>query len=111
MTKPAGALGDAGDHLRAAGGLSRQCPPPIPEPAAVAVFAGDHGVHAQGVTPWPQEVTGQMVANFLAGGAVCNAFAAQVGAEVCVVDVGVAADLPADARACCRARSAPAPPT
>jgi nicotinate-nucleotide--dimethylbenzimidazole phosphoribosyltransferase len=57
------------------------------------VFAGDHGVHAQGVTPWPQEVTGQMVANFLAGGAVVNAFARQLGAEVCVVDVGVAADL------------------
>lgn len=75
-------------------GLSRQCPPPIPEPAAVAIFAGDHGVHAQGVTAWPQEVTGQMVANFLGGGAVCNAFANQVGAEVCVVDVGVASDLP-----------------
>ena len=57
------------------------------------MFAADHGVHAQGVTPWPQEVTAQMVANFLAGGAVVNAFAAQSGAEVVVVDVGVAADL------------------
>ena len=65
-----------------------------PEPACVAVFAGDHGVHAQGVTHWPQEVTAQMVANFLAGGAVVNAFAAQLGAEVCVVDVGVASELP-----------------
>jgi nicotinate-nucleotide--dimethylbenzimidazole phosphoribosyltransferase len=65
----------------------------LPAPAAVAVFAGDHGVHAQGVTPWPQEVTAQMVANFLAGGAVINALAAQTGAEVVVVDVGVAADL------------------
>ena len=63
--------------------------------ACVAVFAGDHGVHAQGVTPWPQEVTGQMVANFLAGGAVVNSFAAQAGAEVTVIDVGVAADLDA----------------
>lgn len=51
-----------------------------------------------------------MVANFLGGGAVCNAFAGQVGAEVCVVDVGVAADLPATP-ACCPARSARAPPT
>jgi nicotinate-nucleotide--dimethylbenzimidazole phosphoribosyltransferase len=59
----------------------------------VAVFAADHGVHAQRVTPWPQEVTAQMVANFLAGGAVVNAFAAQAGAEVVVVDVGVCADL------------------
>ncbi|MEU3947039.1 nicotinate-nucleotide--dimethylbenzimidazole phosphoribosyltransferase [Streptomyces sp. NPDC029526] len=95
MTKPAGALGMLEIISAQLSGLSRQCPPPIPEPAAVAVFAGDHGVHAQGVTPWPQEVTAQMVANFLGGGAVCNAFAAQVGAEVCVVDVGVVADLPA----------------
>ncbi|MBL3665936.1 nicotinate-nucleotide--dimethylbenzimidazole phosphoribosyltransferase [Streptomyces sp. M2CJ-2] len=95
MTKPAGALGMLEIISAQLAGLSRQCPPPVPEPAAVAVFAGDHGVHAQGVTPWPQEVTAQMVANFLGGGAVCNAFATQVGAEVCVVDVGVASDLPA----------------
>ncbi|MEU9849900.1 nicotinate-nucleotide--dimethylbenzimidazole phosphoribosyltransferase [Streptomyces sp. NPDC047985] len=95
MTKPAGALGMLEIISAQLSGLSRVCPPPIPEPAAVAIFAGDHGVHAQGVTAWPQEVTGQMVANFLGGGAVCNAFAAQVGAEVCVVDVGVATDLPA----------------
>lgn len=95
MTKPAGALGMLEIISAQLSGLSRKCPPPVPEPAAVAVFAGDHGVHAQGVTPWPQEVTGQMVANFLGGGAVCNAFAAQVGAEVCVVDVGVATELPA----------------
>nr|WP_286157917.1 nicotinate-nucleotide--dimethylbenzimidazole phosphoribosyltransferase [Streptomyces fimicarius] len=95
MTKPAGALGMLEIISAQLSGLSRMCPPPIPEPAAVAIFAGDHGVHAQGVTAWPQEVTAQMVANFLGGGAVCNAFAAQVGAEVCVVDVGVATDLPA----------------
>jgi nicotinate-nucleotide--dimethylbenzimidazole phosphoribosyltransferase len=95
MTKPAGALGMLEIISAQLSGLSRQCPPPIPEPAAVAVFAGDHGVHAQGVTAWPQEVTGQMVANFLGGGAVCNAFANQVGAEVCVIDVGVAGELPA----------------
>ncbi len=76
-------------------GLAGIDPPPMPEPAAVAVFAADHGVHAQGVTPWPQEVTAQMVANFLAGGAVVNALAARAraGAEVVVVDVGVASDL------------------
>ncbi|MER5762291.1 nicotinate-nucleotide--dimethylbenzimidazole phosphoribosyltransferase [Streptomyces sp. NPDC002082] len=95
MTKPAGALGMLEIISAQLSGLSRVCPPPIPEPAAVAIFAGDHGVHAQGVTPWPQEVTMQMVANFLGGGAVCNAFANQVGAEVCVIDVGVAGDLPA----------------
>ncbi|MFD3927771.1 nicotinate-nucleotide--dimethylbenzimidazole phosphoribosyltransferase [Streptomyces sp. NPDC058614] len=95
MTKPAGALGMLEIISAQLSGLSRMCPPPIPEPAAVAIFAGDHGVHAQGVTHWPQEVTAQMVANFLGGGAVCNAFANQVGAEVCVIDVGVASDLPA----------------
>ncbi|WP_330238067.1 nicotinate-nucleotide--dimethylbenzimidazole phosphoribosyltransferase [Streptomyces sp. NBC_00525] len=95
MTKPAGALGMLEIISAQLSGLSRMCPPPIPEPAAVAVFAGDHGVHAQGVTAWPQEVTGQMIANMLSGGAVCNAFASQVGAEVCVVDVGAVAELPA----------------
>ncbi len=93
LTKPAGSLGDLEELSVRLAGLAGTCPPPIPEPAAVAVFAGDHGVHAQGVTPWPQEVTAQMVANFLAGGAVVNAFARQVGATVTVVDIAVAADL------------------
>jgi nicotinate-nucleotide--dimethylbenzimidazole phosphoribosyltransferase len=93
MTKPRGALGRVEDVAVALAGIAGACPPPLPEPAAVAVFAGDHGVHAQGVTPWPQEVTAQMVANFLAGGAVVNAFARQLGAEVVVVDVGVRAPL------------------
>ncbi len=94
LTKPAGSLGALEDLSVRLAGLAGACPPPMPEPAAVAVFAGDHGVHAQGVTPWPQEVTGQMVANFLAGGAVVNAFARQVGASVTVVDVGVLGPLP-----------------
>jgi nicotinate-nucleotide--dimethylbenzimidazole phosphoribosyltransferase len=74
-------------------GLAGTCPPPLPLPATVAVFAGDHGVHDQGVTPWPQEVTAQMVANFVAGGAVVNAFARQAGVNVTIVDVGVKAIL------------------
>ncbi|GAA1836979.1 hypothetical protein GCM10009836_14440 [Pseudonocardia ailaonensis] len=93
MTKPRGSLGRVEDLAVRLAGIAGECPPPVPEPAAVAVFAGDHGVHAQGVTPWPQEVTAQMVGNFLAGGAVVNAFARQLGAEVQVVDVGVAAPL------------------
>ena len=93
MTKPRGSLGALEEVSVRLAGLAGNCPPPLPEPACVAVFAADHGVHAQGVSPWPQEVTAQMVANFLAGGAVVNAFAAQAGAEVTVVDVGVAADL------------------
>jgi nicotinate-nucleotide--dimethylbenzimidazole phosphoribosyltransferase len=93
MTKPRGSLGVLEEVSVRLAGLAGSCPPPVPEPACVAVFAADHGVHAQGVSPWPQEVTAQMVANFLAGGAVVNAFAAQAGAEVTVVDVGVAAPL------------------
>jgi nicotinate-nucleotide--dimethylbenzimidazole phosphoribosyltransferase len=93
LTKPRGALG----RLEAAGirlaGIARSSPPPLPVPAAVGVFAGDHGVVASGVTPWPQEVTAQMVANFLAGGAAINVLARQVRARVVIVDVGVAADL------------------
>jgi nicotinate-nucleotide--dimethylbenzimidazole phosphoribosyltransferase len=94
LTKPRGALGVLEEVSIRLAGLARTCPPPVPEPAAVAVFAADHGVHAQGVTPWPQEVTAQMVANFVAGGAAVNAFAAQARASVVVVDVGVAAALP-----------------
>jgi nicotinate-nucleotide--dimethylbenzimidazole phosphoribosyltransferase len=93
LTKPRGSLGrleDAGVRLAAMAGT---CPPPIPEPATVAVFAADHGVHAEGVTPWPQEVTAQMVANFCAGGAAISVLARQAGARVVVVDVGVAGHL------------------
>jgi nicotinate-nucleotide--dimethylbenzimidazole phosphoribosyltransferase len=90
MTKPRGSLGVLEDVAAQLAGIAGSCPAPLPTSATVAIFAADHGVHAQGVTPWPQEVTAQMVANFLAGGAVVNAFAAEVGAEVVVVDVGVA---------------------
>ena len=93
MTKPRGSLGRVEDVAVTLSGIAGTCPPPVPEPAAVAVFAADHGVHAQGVSPWPQEVTAQMVGNFLAGGAVVNAFARRLGAEVCIVDVGVAGAL------------------
>ncbi|GAA0375117.1 hypothetical protein GCM10009541_16960 [Micromonospora gifhornensis] len=94
LTKPAGSLGLLEELSVRLAGLAGTCPPPLPSPAAVAIFAGDHGVHAQRVTPWPQEVTVQMVGNFLAGGAVVNAFARQAGATVTVVDVGVATPLP-----------------
>ncbi len=93
LTKPRGSLGELEGIAVRLAGLAGIDPPPMPEPAAVAVFAADHGVHAQGVTAWPQEVTAQMVGNFLAGGAVVNALAAQTGATVVVVDVGVACEL------------------
>ncbi|MEG3636108.1 nicotinate-nucleotide--dimethylbenzimidazole phosphoribosyltransferase [Micromonospora palythoicola] len=94
LTKPAGSLGALEELSVRLAGLAGSCPPPVPDRAAVAIFAGDHGVHAQRVSPWPQEVTGQMVGNFLAGGAVVNAFARQAGASVTVIDVGVATPLP-----------------
>ncbi|MFI9838402.1 nicotinate-nucleotide--dimethylbenzimidazole phosphoribosyltransferase [Nonomuraea sp. NPDC051941] len=94
LTKPRGSLGALEEIAVRLAGAAGATPPPMPEPAALAIFAADHGVHARGVTPWPQEVTVQMVANFLSGGAVANAFAAQAGVSVTVVDVGVAADLP-----------------
>jgi len=90
LTKPRGSLGALEDLGTRLCGMYGECPPPLPEPVTIAVFAGDHGVHAQGVSPWPQEVTTQMVGNFLAGGAVINAFGRQVGADVVVVDIGVA---------------------
>ena len=78
MTKPRGSLGMLEEVSVRLAGLAGRCPPPVPEAGlCVAVFAADHGVHAQGVSPWPQEVTAQMVANFLAGGAVINAMAAR----------------------------------
>lgn len=95
LTKPRGALG----RLEALGmqlaAIAGSCPPPLPTPAAVAVFAADHGVVAEGVTPWPQEVTAQMVANIRAGGAAISVLARQAGAAVTVIDVGVAGPLPA----------------
>lgn len=90
LTKPPGALGrleTLGIRLSAMAGA---CPPPVPRPAAVVVFAADHGVVDEGVTPWPREVTAQMVANFAAGGAAVNVLARQVGIDVVVVDVGIA---------------------
>lgn len=93
LTKPRGALGELEVLSARLAAIAGVVPPPLPEPAAVAVFAGDHGVHAEGVSPWPQEVTAQMVANLCAGGAAVNVLARRAGARVVVVDVGVAHDV------------------
>ena len=93
LTKPAGSLGVLEETSVVLCGVQATCPPRRLSRPVVAVFAGDHGVHAQGVTPWPQEVTAAMVANFRAGGAAVNVLARQVGARVVVVDMGVATDL------------------
>ncbi len=95
LTKPRRALGRLEEVGVQLAGIAGACPPPVPRPGAVVVFAADHGVVAEGVTPWPQEVTAQMVANFASGGAAINVLARQAGATVTVVDVGVATPLPA----------------
>lgn len=95
LTKPAGSLGlleKVGIRLA---GIAGQCPPPVPEGAVVGVFAGDHGVCAQGVTPWPQEVTVSMLLNMVAGGAAVNVLSRQAGVKVMLTDVGVLGDYPA----------------
>jgi nicotinate-nucleotide--dimethylbenzimidazole phosphoribosyltransferase len=93
LTKPAGSLGVLEELSIRVAGMTRACPPAVPAPAVVTVFAADHGVHAQGVSPWPQEVTAAMLANFASGGAAVNAFAANNRVDVRVVDVGVASDV------------------
>jgi nicotinate-nucleotide--dimethylbenzimidazole phosphoribosyltransferase len=88
LTKPPGALGRLeGLATRIAGitGLSR----PRLDQRLVIVAAGDHGVTAQGVSAFPAEVTAQMLANFLEGGAAINVLASHAGARVRVVDAGV----------------------
>lgn len=89
LTKPVGSLGrleEIGVWLSACQGI---CPPhPITRPRVV-VFAGDHGVARHGVSAYPPEVTGQMVSNFLAGGAAVNVLASAAGATVRVVDLAV----------------------
>ncbi|MFN2364945.1 MAG: nicotinate-nucleotide--dimethylbenzimidazole phosphoribosyltransferase, partial [Desulfurivibrionaceae bacterium] len=94
LTMPHWALGRLMDLALDLAGMTRSLRPPV-ERKAVVVMAGDHGVVAEGVSRFPQEVTPQMVGNFVNGGAGINALARQVGAQVVVVDMGVAHDISA----------------
>jgi nicotinate-nucleotide--dimethylbenzimidazole phosphoribosyltransferase len=87
-TKPRGSLGEL-EALAARVAAIRDTSSPGPLAAAVVVAAGDHGYAASGVSAYPQEVTGQMLANFAAGGAAINVLAREAGARLVVVDAGV----------------------
>ncbi len=93
LLKPPGSLGRVEEFGARLAAMAGECPPPVPGSPAVVICAGDHGVLAQGVSPWPKDVTATMVEHFCGGGAAVNALAGGVGARVSVLDVGVASDL------------------
>jgi len=92
LTKPAGSLGRLEDLSIRIAGMTGQLDPPL-ELAVVFTLAADHGVAEEGVSAYPADVTAQMVANFLRGGAAINVLAHVVGARVVVADLGVKSDL------------------
>ncbi|ATQ66878.1 MULTISPECIES: nicotinate-nucleotide--dimethylbenzimidazole phosphoribosyltransferase [Methylosinus] len=96
LAKPPGSLGRLED-LALQLALIQGTEKPRIERVTAFVFAGDHGLTAEGVSAYPSAVTTAMTATFLAGRASVNALAAACGVEVVVVDAGVDADLPAHA--------------
>ncbi|MFC1714022.1 nicotinate-nucleotide--dimethylbenzimidazole phosphoribosyltransferase [Candidatus Poribacteria bacterium] len=95
LTKPQGSLGRLEELAKKLVGITREKDPKVDE-KVVIVMAGDHGIVDEGVSAYPQEVTPQMVYNFIRGGAGINVLAKHVGADVVVVDMGVATDLEDD---------------
>lgn len=89
---PHWALGDLMDLAIDIAGITKTIKPQITK-KAIVTMAGDHGVVAENISKYPSEVTPQMVHNFVNGGAGINALAGQAGADVFVVDMGVAADM------------------
>ena len=95
LTKPEGSLGRLEDLSIQLAGIQGKASPVI-EKKAMFTLAGDHGVVKEGVGNWPQEVTAQMVMNFLHGGAAINVLCKLAGARIIFADLGVASDLPED---------------
>ncbi len=93
--RPRGSLGRLEEMAARLGGISRSLSPDVSK-KLIFTMAGDHGVVEEGVSAYPQEVTAQMVFSFLQGWASINVLADHVGADVRVVDFGVASDLPED---------------
>ena len=97
LTKPPGSLGRLEELSVQLAGIQGRAIPQIKD-KAIIIMAGDHGVVAEKIGNWPQEVTAQMVANFLRGGAGINVLARQTGTRITVVDMGIASDLKPDPR-------------
>ncbi|MGY4490110.1 nicotinate-nucleotide--dimethylbenzimidazole phosphoribosyltransferase [Pseudomonas sp. TE3610] len=89
LTKPAGSLGPLEDVAVQLAGLQKRLKPAV-DKVWISIFAGDHGIVAEGVSPYPQEVTWQMLLNFVNGGAAISVLARQLGAQLEVVDLGTA---------------------
>src|SRR5512132_1975228 len=89
LTKPPGSLGRLEELSIQLAGITCKTIP-ILKDKVIITMAGDHGVVAEGVSAFPQEVTPQMVLNFLSGGAAINVLARHIGARVVIVDMGVA---------------------
>src|ERR1700712_3576831 len=88
LAKPPGSLGRLEELAIFYAGARGAFPVAAPARARVVVFAADHGITAEGVSPYPSSVTAAMVANFVSGGAAISVLTRASDIELCVVDVG-----------------------